>query len=258
MEPVAPSTTRPREESPRGAGGRRSGSIGGAARTARAGRWHDGPQDRGARRQPPPFPNAGVGARLPPPTFSPSPDARPCGFCSSSPSPPPRSPSRRRRPAWSFRPPAVEDAQPSYGLAVTLLASGRVDEATALLEDLHQADPSALAVYLKLGEAYVAGRRYDALVDVVERRVAAEPGSLVRLAELGAAYHRAGRADDARRRLGARRRPPRPTRCSRTGWSRTRSGNCGCTARPSPSSSAGASAWTTTARFSWSGRICTR
>ena len=92
-----------------------------------------------------------------------------------------------------------EVESPSYGLAVRLLAGGRVDEATALLEDLHAADPSALAVYLKLSEAYEAARRYEDLVRLVESRVAAEPSSLPRRTELGTAYHRAGRADDARR-----------------------------------------------------------
>ena len=85
----------------------------------------------------------------------------------------------------------------SYTLATTLLQNGRVDEATAMLEDLYHSQPT-LAVWLKLKEAYVAGGRFDALVALVDGRIGREGRTPDLLAERGAALHRAGRADDAR------------------------------------------------------------
>ena len=102
-------------------------------------------------------------------------------------------------------PPRVRtlQAEPSVGnaytLATTLLANGRVEEATAMLEDLYRADPSALAVWLTLKEAYVAGRQHDALVQLVDERIGREGRTMPLLAERGTALARAGRPDDAQR-----------------------------------------------------------
>ena len=90
-------------------------------------------------------------------------------------------------------------AERSFLLASTLLANGRVDEATAMLEDLHAADPSAVAVWLKLEEAYVAGRRFDDLVRLVEDRIARDGRSVHLLAKKGVALRRADRPDEAAR-----------------------------------------------------------
>ena len=101
-----------------------------------------------------------------------------------------------RRPAPGLAGPAPAPAEQTYLLATTLLANGRTDEATALLEDLYDQRP-ALAVWLKLKEAYVAGRQFEALVGLVDDRVAREGPTPDLLAERGAALHRAGRAAEA-------------------------------------------------------------
>ena len=93
--------------------------------------------------------------------------------------------------------PLGEPPGAAYALATTLLASGRTDEATALLEDLHRADPTSLPVWLKLKEAYVAARRHDDLLAHVDARIAREGPSVALLAERGTALHRAGRPDAA-------------------------------------------------------------
>ena len=83
-----------------------------------------------------------------------------------------------------------------FGLATTLLQNGRVEEATGLLEDLYRARPQ-LAVWLKLKEAYLAGRQFDALLAHVDDRIAREGPTPDLLAERGAALYRAGQADAA-------------------------------------------------------------
>ena len=87
-------------------------------------------------------------------------------------------------------------AEQTYALATTLLANGRTDEATALLEDLYQQRP-ALGVWLKLKEAYVAGRQFEALVALVDRRIASDGRTPDLLAERGTALYRAGRTAEA-------------------------------------------------------------
>ena len=84
-----------------------------------------------------------------------------------------------------------------YALASTLLANGQVDEATALLEDLHAAAPDDLAVLIKLEEAYGIARRFDDLVAVIERRIESEGPSAMLLARHGAALFRADRIREA-------------------------------------------------------------
>ena len=88
-------------------------------------------------------------------------------------------------------------AEAQFTVATTLLANGRVDEATARFEDLYHARPEALAVWLKLKEAYVAGRRFDDVVRLVDDRIAREGETVDLLAERGGALARAGRADQA-------------------------------------------------------------
>ncbi len=86
--------------------------------------------------------------------------------------------------------------QDGFGLATTLLRNGRVEEATALLEDLYRTRPQ-LAVWLKLKEAYLAGRQFDALVAHVDSRIAREGQTPALLAERGTALYRAGQPDAA-------------------------------------------------------------
>ena len=85
----------------------------------------------------------------------------------------------------------------AFTLASTLLQNGRVDEATAMLEDLYRDRPDALAVWLKLQEAYTAARRYDDVVRLADDRLAREGASAEVLAERGVALSRAGRPDQA-------------------------------------------------------------
>ena len=82
----------------------------------------------------------------------------------------------------------------AYALAVQQLAAGQVAEATALLEDLHAADPAGLPVSLKLQEAYEAGGRTDDALALVDARTG---GTAAGLADRGAVLSRAGRADEA-------------------------------------------------------------
>ncbi len=89
------------------------------------------------------------------------------------------------------------DAQRGFALASTLLANGRVDEATAMLEDLYREEPGALAVWLKLSEAYATGRRYPDVVRLVDERIAREGPSADLLAQRGVALSRADRPDQA-------------------------------------------------------------
>ena len=100
------------------------------------------------------------------------------------------------RPGMAQEPPDTPAAQ-SFELASALLRNGRTDEATALLEDLYQDDPASTALWLKLKEAYLAGRRYDALVTLVDGRIARSGPSLDLLAERGEALFRAGREAEA-------------------------------------------------------------
>ncbi len=95
----------------------------------------------------------------------------------------------------------LQDEAPSqsYALAATLLANGRVEEATALLEDLYAANPADVAVLIKLEEAYVAGRRFDDLVGLVDRRIVREGRTAELLASRGTALARADRPDEADR-----------------------------------------------------------
>ncbi len=84
-----------------------------------------------------------------------------------------------------------------FTLASTLLANGRLDEAIAMLEDLHRDTPGALAVWLKLSEAYSTARRFDDVVALVDERVAREGRSVDLLAQRGGALARAGRPEAA-------------------------------------------------------------
>ncbi|MAS54193.1 MAG: hypothetical protein CMJ44_06155 [Pimelobacter sp.] len=101
------------------------------------------------------------------------------------------------------RPRPIVDAAPTgsqaYALAATLLANGRVDEATALLEDLLAQSPADVAVLIKLEEAYVAARRFDDVVALVERRIEREGPSPALLASRGTALYRADRTEEADR-----------------------------------------------------------
>ncbi|PAP77662.1 tetratricopeptide repeat protein [Rubrivirga marina] len=92
-----------------------------------------------------------------------------------------------------------ESGSQSYRLASTLLDNGRVDEATALLEDIVAEDPTDLAAWIKLEEAYETARRFDDLVALVDRRIAREGRTVALLASRGAALWRAERPDEARR-----------------------------------------------------------
>lgn len=92
----------------------------------------------------------------------------------------------------------VEDERASYGLAVNLLANGRLDEATALLEDLYVEDPTAVAVWLKLEEAYLSARRFDDAVAHIDSWIARAGPSVSFLSKRGSALSRAGRDDEAR------------------------------------------------------------
>ena len=107
---------------------------------------------------------------------------------------PPEPPQRVERPA------EIADER-SYTLATVLLRNGRVDEATAMLEDLYHDGPS-LAVWLKLKEAYLAGGRFDALAALVDSRIEREGRTPDLLAERGGALHRAGHTDQARQAWG--------------------------------------------------------
>lgn len=86
-----------------------------------------------------------------------------------------------------------------YALAATLLANGQVDEATALLEDLHADAPTDRAVWLKLKEAYETGRRFDDLVRLIDQRIERDGRMVLLVAQRGTALHRADRGDEARR-----------------------------------------------------------
>lgn len=90
-----------------------------------------------------------------------------------------------------------EAEDPTYGFAVRLLSNGRVEEATALFEDLYAQDPQSDAVWLKLTEAYTMGRRFDDLVDLVNARIARDGATLSLLLDRGTALQRAGRTDEA-------------------------------------------------------------
>ena len=103
--------------------------------------------------------------------------------------PPPPSP---------FQVDAATGDRDAYALATTLLDNGRVPEATAMLEDLYRADPTSLAVWLKLKEAYVASRQFDAVVGLVDDRIGREGPTAGLLAERGTALYRAGQTDQAR------------------------------------------------------------
>ena len=98
------------------------------------------------------------------------------------------------------RPPSpavAEGLSGSYSLATRLLTNGRVDEATAMLEDLLAAEPTSTAVRIKLAEAYGAARRFEDVVSLIEAQVALEGESVAALVDLGTALHRAGRPDQA-------------------------------------------------------------
>ena len=104
------------------------------------------------------------------------------------------------------RPPAVrvDDGAPlgassrqSFALAVQLMNNGNPEEATPLLEDALARDPTSVAVWLKLKEAYEVTRRYDALLALIEDRLSREGPTVELLAERGAALYRAGRQDEA-------------------------------------------------------------
>ena len=93
--------------------------------------------------------------------------------------------------------PPQSPAQARFTLASTLLSNGRVDEATAMLEDLYAEDPAALAVWLKLSEAYAVGRRYPDLVRLVDERIEREGPTVPLLARRGTALYRADQPDQA-------------------------------------------------------------
>ncbi len=83
----------------------------------------------------------------------------------------------------------------AYAAAVSLLGSGQVDQAVAILERLAAETPGSVPVEIKLQEAYErAGRVDDALLLVQRRLGTATSGSLV---ERGAVLLRANRPDDA-------------------------------------------------------------
>ena len=95
--------------------------------------------------------------------------------------------------------PAIsEQRSGSYTLAVRLLGNGRIEEATAILEDLLDAEPSSIPVRIKLAEAYQASRRFEDVVTIMQDRLTLEGESLQALAELGMALHRADRPEEAR------------------------------------------------------------
>ncbi|WP_412067425.1 tetratricopeptide repeat protein [Rubrivirga sp. IMCC43871] len=105
---------------------------------------------------------------------------------------------RREGPVRITRGPRIEDERASYRLAVNLLANGRLDEATALLEDLYAEDPTAVAVWLKLEEAYLAARRFDDAVAHIDAWIARAGPSVSFLSKRGTALSRAGRDNEAR------------------------------------------------------------
>ncbi|WP_412062932.1 tetratricopeptide repeat protein [Rubrivirga sp. IMCC45206] len=103
----------------------------------------------------------------------------------------------RQIPGRIVRAPRIDDERASYRLAVNLLANGRLDEATALLEDLYAEDPTAVAVWLKLEEAYLASRRFDDAVRHTDAWIARAGPTVSFLAKRGTALSRAGRDEEA-------------------------------------------------------------
>ncbi|MGB3543827.1 tetratricopeptide repeat protein [Rubrivirga sp.] len=98
------------------------------------------------------------------------------------------------------RPPSpaiAEGLSGSYSLAVRLLSNGRVDEATAMLEDLLAAEPAATSVRIKLSEAYGMSRRFEDVVTLFKDQISLEGESVSALLDLAVALHRSGRADEA-------------------------------------------------------------
>jgi tetratricopeptide (TPR) repeat protein len=88
--------------------------------------------------------------------------------------------------------------QETYSLAVRLLGSGQTAEATAILEDLLLADPASVPVWLKLKEAYVAARRFDDAIGLIEAFQDQQGPSVDLAAERGVLLYQSGKADDAR------------------------------------------------------------
>ncbi len=84
-----------------------------------------------------------------------------------------------------------------FQLADQYVASGEEDRAVALMEDLYADNPDSLPVFTKLKQVYGSARRFDQIVDLVERRMEQHGASMNLFAELGTALHEAGRPEEA-------------------------------------------------------------
>jgi len=95
--------------------------------------------------------------------------------------------------------PAAADTSLAGGLrlAGAYIDAGQPERAIPLLEDLLAANPGSYPVYSRLRETYVAARRFDQVVTLVEARIAEAGASPSLLAERGAALFQAGRPDEA-------------------------------------------------------------
>lgn len=83
-----------------------------------------------------------------------------------------------------------------FTLAETYLRAGQYDRAIALLEDLYVDAPTTFVFYDKLKQAYVAVKRYDDAVRLIEARMTTEPTPALR-AEKGGLLYQKGQEDEA-------------------------------------------------------------
>ncbi len=78
-----------------------------------------------------------------------------------------------------------------FTLAETYLRAGQYDRAIALLEDLHTDAPSTFVFYDKLKQAYIAVKRYDDAIQLIDTRLKSEPTPAL-VAEKGGLYYQNG------------------------------------------------------------------
>jgi Flp pilus assembly protein TadD len=95
------------------------------------------------------------------------------------------------------------DIRLEYDRAMALLAQGRLNDGTALLESVVASAPELTAPHVDLGIAYLNADRLEAAEKSLQYALVLTPGHPVAANELGIVYRRTGRFEMARRSFEA-------------------------------------------------------